>query len=282
MEARIEARLIEGLAALDRGEPLDLVLARFPEDADALRPLLTVASTLPDLALQARPEAQAASRRNFLAAAAAIPAPASGAASGAAAGSASVPTAGSAPTPASGDEGRAHDSGAAPLRPRAGWWSGAAGRGSGWSWLAAASAAAVFVLMLSQGSLPGDPLYPLKRGSERAALAAAPGVNAQATVQARLNGRRVSEVQELLATGRSAEVTMDGTIEAVLPNAWVLSGVKAEFQPQSRILGTPEEGEAARVWGRTENGRLLVDTISCEQPEGGFWESPPPIPTERP
>lgn len=253
MEARIESRLIEGLAALDRGEPLDRVLARYPEDADALRPLLAVASALPDLALQARPEAQAASRSHFLAAAA-----------------------------ASGVEGPAHDSGAAPLQPKAGWRTGALGRGSSWSWLAAASAAAVFILMLSQGSLPGDPLYSLKRGSERAALAAAPGASAQATVQARLNGRRVSEVQELLATGRSAEVTMDGTIEAVLPNAWVLSGVKAEFQPQSRILGTPEEGEAARVWGRTENGRLLVDTISCEQPEGGFWESPPPIPTARP
>lgn len=68
-----ETRLIECLDALESGQPLDEILARFPQDADRLRPLLRTAAALHDYRTPRHlPHAQSESRRAFLSAAARI------------------------------------------------------------------------------------------------------------------------------------------------------------------------------------------------------------------
>ena len=52
METRLEAKLIECLSALDQGESIDQVLARYPDDAPQLRRLLLTAQALPSLRLE--------------------------------------------------------------------------------------------------------------------------------------------------------------------------------------------------------------------------------------
>lgn len=134
---------------------------------------------------------------------------------------------------------------------------------------------AAVVALLAGMALPGDGFYPVKQAGEQAWLAAVPAGTPRAAAQRRLAERRVAEARALLAAGRSAAVTLEGPIDAVRPDAWVVSGLVAQFDPGTRILGTPEVGETARLWGRTEDGRLLVDTIVCDPPPGMGWGTPP-------
>ena len=77
MENSIEIKLIDCLDALDAGEPISQILARYPADAAMLRPMLETAAALPALALEPSASAQISSRRAFLNGAAALR-PASG------------------------------------------------------------------------------------------------------------------------------------------------------------------------------------------------------------
>ena len=69
MDKTFEIRLIEALDALEAGEPLEHVLARYPDDAAALRPILETAMVLPTLRQEPPPMAEVRSRRAFLQAA---------------------------------------------------------------------------------------------------------------------------------------------------------------------------------------------------------------------
>jgi uncharacterized membrane protein YgcG len=67
MDAQLESKLIECLSQLEDGEPLDRILARYPDDAVRLRPLLETASALEGLREEPSETARIASRRMFLA-----------------------------------------------------------------------------------------------------------------------------------------------------------------------------------------------------------------------
>jgi hypothetical protein len=67
MDAQLEIKLIECLSLLDEGEPLDRILARYPDDAASLRPLLETATALATLRVEPAETARIASRRAFLA-----------------------------------------------------------------------------------------------------------------------------------------------------------------------------------------------------------------------
>ncbi|HET7090742.1 MAG TPA: hypothetical protein VFL17_19080, partial [Anaerolineae bacterium] len=72
MDSALETKLIECLGALESGESLEQALSRFPEDAERLRPMLTVAAALPRLRMEPSQEAKSKSRQAFLAQAAAV------------------------------------------------------------------------------------------------------------------------------------------------------------------------------------------------------------------
>jgi uncharacterized membrane protein YgcG len=67
MDAQLEIKLIECLSQLEDGEPLDRILARYPDDAASLRPLLETATALGALREEPSEPARIASRRAFLA-----------------------------------------------------------------------------------------------------------------------------------------------------------------------------------------------------------------------
>jgi hypothetical protein len=66
MDQEFEFTLIECLDALAKGEPLEVILSRYPEDATHLRPLLQTAAALPALQLEPLPSTQIVARRSFL------------------------------------------------------------------------------------------------------------------------------------------------------------------------------------------------------------------------
>jgi uncharacterized membrane protein YgcG len=67
MDSELEINLIDCLGRLDDGEPIDRILARYPDHAASLRPLLETATALADLRRAPRETARIASRRAFLA-----------------------------------------------------------------------------------------------------------------------------------------------------------------------------------------------------------------------
>ena len=175
----MEEVLAESLAALEQGEGLEAVLARYPGEANELRPLLEMAAWMgaERAAVEPRAGFVRASRARLV--------------------------------------GRIAELGAAPQLSwweRLGlWWSSGNRR--------TALQLAVVVVMLaclvlgssgmayaSQGSLPGDALYPVKLGVEQAQLWANLDPVEEVRLHMRFSQERVEEIEELVKLGRYQDV----------------------------------------------------------------------------
>ncbi|HEY4722431.1 MAG TPA: hypothetical protein VII92_11320, partial [Anaerolineae bacterium] len=66
MDIDFETKLIECLEALEHHEPIDQILARYPEDAMQLRPMLATADALPTLRMEPSEAVKTKSRETFL------------------------------------------------------------------------------------------------------------------------------------------------------------------------------------------------------------------------
>jgi len=213
------------LDALAAGQAPETVLARHPALRAELAPMLRAAETVLDYAAPLTPprHLEGANRARFLARAAAL---------------------------------RQRQN------PVQGW-----GRWGLWAWatanrLAVVSVVVVLVLGLSAygvaaastGSLPGEPLYAVKRTVEQAQLALTTDADARARLERELAERRVGEVQRLLAEGRTATVGFSGVLEAVLGNRWTVAGVAVNVNGETEIEGTPLAGLYVDI-----EGALLAD-----------------------
>src|SRR5512136_2459373 len=67
MDAQLEIKLIECLDALAQGESIERILARYPQEAAQLRPLLEAAASLPRLRMEPSEAAKMQSRLKFMA-----------------------------------------------------------------------------------------------------------------------------------------------------------------------------------------------------------------------
>src|SRR5512145_810346 len=67
MDAQLESKLIECLDALAQGEAVERILARYPQDAAQLRPLLETAAVLPAQRMEPSEAAKMQSRQKFMA-----------------------------------------------------------------------------------------------------------------------------------------------------------------------------------------------------------------------
>jgi len=99
----------------------------------------------------------------------------------------------------------------------------------------------VGVAAASASALPGDALYPVKRGLESAQLALTLNPAARATLQAELSARRRAETQAVINLRRETQVEFEGVVERVGENEVVVSGlvVRVEgtvgFQPGDQV-----------------------------------------------
>lgn len=75
MDAALETKFIECLSALESGESIEHILARYPDDAARLQSMLEIAAALPALRIEPSQAAQAQSRKAFLEQAATMRAP---------------------------------------------------------------------------------------------------------------------------------------------------------------------------------------------------------------
>ncbi len=232
-----EAVLQECLDYMEQGESVEAIIARFPEMGAELRPFLETAVQLAALAPQPSLAAKQQSQKAFLAHAASL-----------------------------------H---VTPVRPS--------------TWyrvrqilLPLASLALLLILFsaaavsVSASAIPGDALYPVKRLVENVRLNRTEDPASAADLLAEFDQERLREVQTLLRTGRSADVTFDGVVEAMQAAAWTVTDIDVTLDDETMLIGQPKVGDWVRVNGRTNNGTLTAFTIELLTPS---TSTPEPVPT---
>lgn len=79
------------------------------------------------------------------------------------------------------------------------------------------------VVTASAQALPGDALYGLKRAVEQVQLNVAPA-DARAALEQAIEERRVQETRAVLAQGRTVEVEFTGRVEQMAGERWIIRG----------------------------------------------------------
>lgn len=255
------------LQALRQGETLETALARYPQLAAELRPLLITAQLAPRLGQVAgqpaapAPATEAAHRAQFLGRATAL-----------------RPTLRPAtlqkfplnlfshlwPTPSE-----------ATMRPPISFAVRAAliiglvifGLVAGGYGMASASAA----------SLPGDPLYGIKRALEDTQYFFA-DAQTRTRLETEFADRRLQEVAAVADSGRTELIEFSGWVERQEAEVWIVSGMRVAVNAQTVVVGNPVVGSRVRVVGTIRPDRTVLAARIVRLDD----EPPLPTATERP
>lgn len=129
------------------------------------------------------------------------------------------------------------------------------------------------VTLLARQSLPGQPLYPLKRAGETVQLAITFNSQERDRLQENFNQRRQQEVKLLLEQDRVASVAFEGQVEAVTATSLTVAGLTAQLTPQTEIKGNLAIGARIRLEVQTQpRDQLIVLSVVILEPG-------PPTPT---
>ncbi len=128
--------------------------------------------------------------------------------------------------------------------------------------------------IFAESSLPGDPLYGLKRFTENARLTVATDRDG---LEQQFDQRRIHEIEQLLAQRRTAEVTFEGELEAVNGAAWQVAGLPVYVGPGTPGATSAQPGDTIEVQAlTTAEGEIVATSIRCMSGDAA------PIPTAVP
>ncbi len=246
-----EDKLEEALALLAAGIPLADILTEAGDDADWLRPLLSVASEVGELrASMPLPNPNSSLQRML-------------------------------------DYSRTLTDTVPPKHHETSHWLSAFTQWLSGGWLPRLATGAVTglvvvfllggtVMVLAQRSLPGQSLYSLKRIGESLQLAGTQDSTAREQLRKNFNQRRQEEAKLLLQAGETEKVTFEGKVESLMDNYLTLDGLAVELTPQTEIKGELGVGARAMLEVMTQPpDELIALTITVV-------ESAPPTPTPLP
>ena len=116
----------------------------------------------------------------------------------------------------------------------------------------------------SSAALPGDSLYSVKRSWEDLMLAFTFDLGERETLEVEHENERLHELQELFASGRTAQVDFGGIITRENGEGWWISNVLVIVPDQILPPGQPiQMGMAVRVYGITRgDGIVLAERIT--------------------
>jgi hypothetical protein len=114
----------------------------------------------------------------------------------------------------------------------------------------------------SSATLPGDNLYPVKRGWESLSLFFTLNTEKREALEFEHENERLEELSELLASGRSAKVDFAGYVTRQSGTEWRVSGITVFLSADTRLPDQPVAvGDAVRVRGQTQNGGVAAERI---------------------
>ncbi|WP_448601136.1 DUF5666 domain-containing protein [Thermoflexus hugenholtzii] len=118
--------------------------------------------------------------------------------------------------------------------------------------------------LLAQQSLPGDPLYGLKRAEEQVWLALTLDPVERRLVEETLAARRWEEYRALAQRRGSGTVTWEGRIEGIEGTTWRIEGIPVEIFPETEIVGPVALDQRAMVTAFLgPEGRLIALRIQA-------------------
>ena len=126
-------------------------------------------------------------------------------------------------------------------------------------------AGSVLTVNASASSLPGDVLYDLKLGVEQARMLLTLDEEAKGELALVFERERLSEVEALMASGRSEQVKFNGRVEEMGESIRVISGIPVQLPHETKVNEKLEKGTEVKVEAITqEDGTLLALTISAD------------------
>ena len=131
----------------------------------------------------------------------------------------------------------------------------------------------------SNGALPGDNLYPVKRTWEDMRLLLAFNPVGREELEDKFEQERLQEVDELLGEGRHETIKFAGMVTEQNGDQWVVAGIPVQITPDSKLPADPvSAGAMVMVEGNT-NAQGFVEADRIEILEAGIT-LPPMEPTE--
>ncbi len=243
MDKRLENALDECLSRLSEGEDLEICLRRFPRLREELEPMLRVAVALRRRASFAAPPAAALARARARVMA---------------------------------DAGARRVARPQPAPSR--WWA----QLSRTTFARAAATLALTVVLLgallaggslvSANSLPGDPLYPIKRTSERVRLLLTYNDQAREELTRHYASLRVAEIKQVTDQGRETRVDFAGEIESIQGNTVTVEGIPIQIGTDQPLAEQLHIGDHVEVVAHTQDdGSVELHSLAIS--------TPPPSPT---
>jgi hypothetical protein len=230
-DERLDTILVDALAALESGETVEQILGRYPAEADQLRPMLRAAVRLTShgqAVRRAAPSAQARSRAAFLARAA-----------------------GYRPRPAPAVFLTRLVSSRVAL--------------SFLTVLVVVAAIGGTVIGASAASLPGDPLYGVKRSVENVQLSLTFDPARRVSLEESYGQRRTEEVKAVQAVKRSVPVEFAGAVQVISATEWTIGGLTVQVNTDTVIDGNPQVNDLVEVTGHTlPDGGIVAERIESE------------------
>lgn len=105
----------------------------------------------------------------------------------------------------------------------------------------------VLTVNASARSLPGDPLYSVKRTWEEVRLNLALSDPARQQLQNQFQQYRLEEVREMIRMGRTGLVEFEGQLESISVDELVVNGLRVRMLPDTIVEGNPQVGRTVRV-----------------------------------
>ena len=131
----------------------------------------------------------------------------------------------------------------------------------------------------SNGALPGDNLYPVKRSWEAVRLWFAFSPEGREKLESEYEQERLNEVDELLNEGREEVIAFYGIVTAQDGAYWLVSGVPVQLTARTQLPANPVVvGAPVTVVGRT-NAQGFIEAQMVGALEAGV-SLPPLQPTE--
>jgi hypothetical protein len=120
----------------------------------------------------------------------------------------------------------------------------------------------------TSSSLPGEPLYPVKLSYEGLRLRLASSDVARQELEREFQDERRQEVETLMSLGREANLKIEGVLEEILPDAWVVGGLHVQITPDTVIAGEPMVGYEVHMYVQVrDDGSLQALNAEFDGPE---------------
>jgi uncharacterized membrane protein YgcG len=113
----------------------------------------------------------------------------------------------------------------------------------------------------SSGALPGDNLYPVKRGWEGLQLVFVFDERVKEELEHKFDIEREHEIEELYSEKRMEQVNFQGVIQSQQNDLWIIDGLKVAIESETVYVGEIMIGSTVQVIGKTDDGIIEAKRI---------------------